>query len=124
MIIRGLMIFLGTLALIVGGIGVVMPLLPTTPFVLLAAACYAKGSTRFHRWLTNTRLYQKHVKTFAETHAMTRKQKWTLMLTVDAMLVIPFFTLPFAFAKPLIVILVVLKYAYFFLIVKTVRHQA
>ena len=46
-----LMIGLGWLALAVGFVGIVVPLLPTTPFVLLAAYFFSKGSTRLHQWL-------------------------------------------------------------------------
>lgn len=44
---------LGTLFLVVGIIGIVTPILPTTPFLLLATACYARSSRRFYNWLMN-----------------------------------------------------------------------
>jgi uncharacterized protein len=48
---------LGTLCVALGMIGVVVPVLPTTPFMLLAAACYARASLRFYNWLLNTRAF-------------------------------------------------------------------
>lgn len=57
---------LGLLSLLLGLIGVLLPLLPTTPFVLLSAGLFAKGSTRLHHWLINHRLFGKLIKDFDE----------------------------------------------------------
>ena len=55
--VRVALVAVGTSSLALGIIGIFVPVLPTTPFVLLAAGCYARASTRFHRWLTRSRVF-------------------------------------------------------------------
>jgi uncharacterized membrane protein YbaN (DUF454 family) len=49
--VRAVFAVIGTVALAIGVLGIVLPILPTTPFLLLAAACYARASTRLYDWL-------------------------------------------------------------------------
>jgi uncharacterized membrane protein YbaN (DUF454 family) len=55
--VRLLFVALGCLCVALGILGVFLPVLPTTPFMLLAAGCFARASTRFYNWLLNTRMF-------------------------------------------------------------------
>lgn len=66
----------GTLSLGLGILGIPLPLLPTTPFLLLSAWCYARSSERFYVWLINHRVFGRHISNYREHRGMSRQLKW------------------------------------------------
>lgn len=69
-LMRLVFLWLGFVALLLGALGVVVPVLPTTPFILLAAACFARGSERFHRHLLAHRIAGPIVREWEEHRSM------------------------------------------------------
>jgi len=62
--LRYLLIIAGTIFLGFGVIGIFLPILPTTPFLLLAAVCYARSSQRFYNWLMNNKWFGNYIKNY------------------------------------------------------------
>lgn len=89
-LVRGLLWVAGSVSLVLGLIGVVLPGLPTTPFVLLAAACYAKASPRLHAWLLNHRLTGPMLRDWESNRSLTRRTK---TIAVVSMLVMVSFSI-------------------------------
>lgn len=65
----------GTLSLILGLIGVVLPVLPTTPFLLLTAACYVRSSDKLYAWLMNHKWFGEHIRNYREKKAIRLSSK-------------------------------------------------
>ncbi len=72
---RYLLIVLGTICLAIGIIGIFTPILPTTPFLLLAAACYLRSSPRFHSWLMNNRIFGSYIRNYTAGRGIPIKVK-------------------------------------------------
>ena len=120
---RILFIVLGFIFLGVGAVGVVVPILPTTPFLLLASFFFAKGSKRFHDWFLSTKLYKKYLESFVKSRAMTLKGKLTILIPVSCMLIITFILVDNIYARIVLVILFISKYVYFFTQIRTVSDE-
>lgn len=75
--VRAVYIGAGTLFLVLGIVGIFLPLLPTTPFVLLAAACYARGSRRFYDWLLANRTFGPMILEWRRHHSLPYRTKIT-----------------------------------------------
>jgi uncharacterized protein len=121
-IIKFLYIIIGFIALGLGVLGLVLPVLPTTPLLLLASYCFVKGSERFEHWFKGTTLYKRHLETFVKERAMTLKQKLTILIFADVMIAIPFFILESFFVRLMLVLIVFYKYYYFIYKIKTVTE--
>jgi hypothetical protein len=74
-LVRVTLLVLGTLFLAVGTLGIFLPLLPTTPFFLLSAACYARSSKRFYHWLLYNRLFGSYIRNYREGRGIPLKAK-------------------------------------------------
>ena len=75
-----MLIAAGTLSLVIGVIALLIPVVPTTPFLLVAAACYIRGSQRFYSWLINHRWLGPPVRAYREEKGMTL---WNKVLTIS-----------------------------------------
>lgn len=84
-VVRGLLWLAGSLSLALGLLGVLLPGLPTTPFMLLAAACYAKASPRLHGWLLNHRFLGPMVRDWEQHRSLTRRSKTVAQVSMVVM---------------------------------------
>ena len=85
---RGLWLGLGGLFLGLGLLGVVLPVLPTTPFLLLAAGCFARSSPRLHRWLLTHRVFGPPVRNWEDNGGISRPAKRLAVGSMAAILVV------------------------------------
>lgn len=81
-------IVLGCLSLVLAVLGVVLPILPTVPFLALAAFCFAKSSNRLNNWLINTKFYQNNLADFKAGKGMTIKTKVRILVTVTLVMAV------------------------------------
>ncbi len=72
---KWLLIAAGTVCVSLGIIGIFLPVLPTTPFLLLAAACYAASSDKFYRWLIGNRWFGSYIRNYREGKGISIKVK-------------------------------------------------
>lgn len=87
---KAFFIVLGCLSLGLGAVGAVLPILPTVPFLMLAAFCFAKSSEKLHNWFISTKLYKKNLESFVQGKGMAMKTKIRIMVMVTILMSIGF----------------------------------
>lgn len=112
---------IGLICFTLGAIGIILPILPTTPFLLLASFFFVKGSERFDAWFKSTKIYKRHLDSFIKKKAMTLEQKITILLFADFMMAFPLIIIDSLVVKGIIVIMIIVKYYYFFFRIKTIK---
>lgn len=115
-------IFLGFLFLGIGIVGIYLPLLPATPFLLLATACFAKGSEKFHKWFTSTKIYKNNIEPIKDNKGLTMKKKIKILAMITFFIAISFYFVKISHARICLIVVLIFHYIYFFFKVKTVKE--
>ena len=79
---KAALIFAGTVCVALGVLGMFLPLLPTTVFLLMAAYCYSRSSERFHTWLLNNRWCGAYIRNYKSGKGISLRQKVTTIATL------------------------------------------
>jgi len=107
-LIRYLLIIIGSISVALAVLGIVLPVLPTTPFLLLAAWCYARSSTRFYVWLMTHRLWGKYLRDYTSGKGVPRSIKvWALTLLWAAILGSAFLAVDKIWVRVLLIVIAV-----------------
>lgn len=112
-------IVLGFICLGLGVIGIIMPILPTTPFFLVTVVCFARGSERLKQWFMSTSFHKKYIQSFYEKKGMTLKNKLIILSFASIMLVAAFYFSAKPYARILIACVFLAKYYVFIFKIKT-----
>lgn len=118
-LINSICVGLAFVCLGLGAIGVVLPFVPATPFLLLATVLFAKGSERFHKWFISTKLYQRHIEQMVKNKSMTYRTKMITITMLTVLFVIGFILCPVWYGRVLIVGVALGHYYYFLVRIKT-----
>ena len=116
------LIALGTISLAIGIIGIFLPLIPTTPLLLLTSYCYISSSEKLSEKFMNTKIYDKYVRNFHEKGGMTLKGKLMLTVPVSLLLLFMFITIKSPIMRVVIVVMWVTKVV-FFTKMKTIKIE-
>ena len=111
---------LGLFFVVLGSIGVFFPVLPTTPFLLLAAFFLARSSSKLNAWFESTDLYKNYIADFLETRSMTMKTKRYILTMATAAMFISGVLVDVIYARIALVIIAVIMHVYFKTQIRTI----
>ena len=113
---------IGFISLILGVIGIIFPILPTTPFLLITSFCFLRSSQRINEWFKGTKLYKKHLQDFVEKKAMTMKQKIMILAFSETLILIPCILVDNLMMRATLITIMVLKLYYFMFKIRTIKE--
>lgn len=102
---RHFLISVGILSFLLGSAGAILPLLPTTPFLLLAGYCFTRSSNKFDVWLKKTKLYQIYASDYVETKSIPKHKKWKILISSYILMGISILLAPLQPVKVMLIVL-------------------
>ena len=81
---------IGCLSLALGSVGAVLSILPTVPFLMLSALCFAKSSEKLNAWFKQAKIYKNNLESYVRGEGMTMRTKTKILLTVTALMAVAF----------------------------------
>lgn len=105
---RWLLIILGWVAVVLATLGIVLPLLPTTPFLLLAAWCFARSSPRFHHWLLYRSWFGSYLRHWQQHKALPPGAKWKAVVLIMLTFAISLWLVPLWWVRGLLLIILII----------------
>lgn len=99
-----LLILAGSISLILGVVGLALPVLPTTPFLILASFCYLRSSKRLYDWLIGHKLFGPYIYNYITYHAVAKKTKIIAMILLWASLLVSIFAVDIFHVRLLLLI--------------------
>ncbi|MBU6948803.1 YbaN family protein [Staphylococcus haemolyticus] len=116
---RYVLIVLGIVFTVIAFIGAVLPLLPTTPFLILAAICFTNSSRKFKIWLESTQIYKNYVENLKKYKGYTMKEKIRILISLYIVVGFSIFMISNLYIRIGLVIMVVIQTIVLFTFVKT-----
>ncbi|MCE4963128.1 YbaN family protein [Staphylococcus haemolyticus] len=116
---RYVLIVLGIVFTVIAFIGAVLPLLPTTPFLILAAICFTNSSRKFKIWLESTQIYKNYVENLKKYKGYTMKEKIRILISLYIVVGFSIFMISKLYIRIGLVIMVVIQTIVLFTFVKT-----
>jgi uncharacterized protein len=117
-----ILFIIGTISLVLGTIGIFLPLIPTTPFLLLCAFCYLRSSQRFYDWLINHKVFGKHIYNYLEYKAVSLKTKIAALSFLWVSLIISIILVDILYVR-LLLLVVGLAVSIHILLIKTLEAK-
>ncbi|BDH60373.1 hypothetical protein MTP04_05030 [Lysinibacillus sp. PLM2] len=111
----------GFITLGLGVLGIIIPVLPGLPFLLIAGFCFTKSSKRLDKWFKKTLFYKKYVRGFLLKRGMTRKEKIRINLVADFFIILSVIYVDILLVKILLIMMAFYKHYYFISKIKTIK---
>ena len=115
-----LFLIFGFIFLGLGIVGIYLPLLPTTPFLLVASYCFAKGSEKFNNYFISTKLYKENIESIKSKRGIIKSKKVKILSIVTILISISFYIVNNLHAKICLICVLVFHYLYFIFKIKTI----